>query len=96
MNVAYYNLNLMLLYILRSDDVEQVRHNATQIWKGYIDNTPRCVKRGLRYLFTSLSTIITIKALHNTAISTIKNFCEKYGDSHIKEVLYIIDAILLE
>jgi len=43
-----YVQNLMQLYILRSDDAEQVRINATQIWKAYIDNTPRWVKRGLR------------------------------------------------
>ncbi len=81
----------MLLYILRQDSVEQVRHNATQIWKGYIDNTPKSVKRGLIYMIRSLAHIINLPALNQTAENTIENFCLKYGESHLQEVLNIID-----
>jgi hypothetical protein len=40
---------------MRQDDAEMVRNNATNIWKGYIDNTPREVKTGLRYLVRALT-----------------------------------------
>lgn len=53
-----YIENLMLIYSMRQDEAEDVRKNATQIWKDYIDNTPRWVKRGLRHLVTVLCKII--------------------------------------
>jgi hypothetical protein len=65
----------MLLYIMRQDDAEMVRNNATNIWKSYIDNTPREVKTGLRYLVRALTSIMSKPRLHVVGINTIINFC---------------------
>lgn len=70
-NYELYIQNLMLLYILRHDDAEQIRMNATNIWKQYIDNTPRLVKRGLRHLIRILSDIMTRQGLHTIGVTSI-------------------------
>jgi hypothetical protein len=95
-NIELYVQNLMLLYILRCDDAEQVRMNATQIWKSYIDNTPRWVKRGLRHLIRLLADMMTRPGLPTIGVSAIQNFCQKYGESHLSEVLNHLDVILTE
>lgn len=37
----------MGIYILRNDEMDVVRRTATDVWKNYIENTPRTLKKAL-------------------------------------------------
>ncbi|EGR27417.1 hypothetical protein IMG5_195990 [Ichthyophthirius multifiliis] len=85
--------NFMSIYILRADEMEQIRLQCAQIWKNFVSNTPRTLKLGLPILMQKLIYAITkggvVQAIARTAIS---NFCQKYGESFFQNV---VDSLTL-
>ena len=72
----------MAVYILRADVVEQVRFTASQVWKTYIENTPRTLKRALGYLIKKyVQMIVRDQPLNEIAQQSIRNFSSKYGET---------------
>lgn len=66
----------MAVYILRADEMEQVRLQSTTVWKNFVDNTPKTLKYGLGILFNRLITaIIRSKPVDTIARTAISNFC---------------------
>ena len=77
----------MLLYILRFDPIDQIKVNATQIWKTYVDNTPKTIKKAFKYLLHKIIQIVKIEELSDVSNAIIENFCQKYGEDLFKEVI---------
>ena len=77
----YYNA-FMGIYILRFEEIDIIKRTATEMWKQFIANTPRTIKKGLNILIENLQNVIT-RELHisRIAINCIKNFCQRYGET---------------
>lgn len=86
--MTLFYINYMSIYILRSDELEQIRNNATNIWKTYIENTPRTLKQAMPMLNDRLIfAIIRDDPIDQIAKMSIKNFCSKYGESFFPQFL---------
>ncbi|KAL4445680.1 hypothetical protein ABPG74_006231 [Tetrahymena malaccensis] len=85
----------MAVYILRADEMEQVRLQSTQVWKNFVDNTPKTLKYGLSILFRILITaIVRPPPVENIAKTAICNFCQKYGESFFTQVLKVFQDMM--
>jgi len=49
----YYNA-FMGIYILRFEEIDIIKRTATEMWKQFIANTPRTIKKGLNILIENL------------------------------------------
>lgn len=68
--------NFMAVYILRADEMEHIRLQSSQVWKTFVDNTPRTLKLGLKILFSKLiSAISRGKPVETIAKTAVFNFC---------------------
>jgi hypothetical protein len=45
----------MNIYILRTDEMEQIRLSATNVWRINVENAPRTLKSALPILFDKLT-----------------------------------------
>ena len=77
----YYNA-FMGIYILRFEEIDIIKRTATEMWKQFIANTPRTIKKGLNILIENLQNVITREThISRIAINCIKNFCQRYGET---------------
>ncbi|CAD8203588.1 unnamed protein product [Paramecium pentaurelia] len=93
-NIDLYYLNLMTLYTMQQDVVDIVRQNAVAIWKEFIDNTPKTLRKGLKQYVIQLCNIMSRDRVVQNGINTIRNFCEKYEETQISEAFNHIGYVL--
>ena len=84
---------LALFHILKYDTFENVRTQANNAWKLFIDNTPKELKRLIPFLMDTLIDIITVDGdLGEIAKICLTAFIPKYADQILKEVFTHISA----
>ncbi|CAD8121429.1 unnamed protein product [Paramecium sonneborni] len=93
-NIDLYYLNLMTLYTMQQDVADVVRQNAVAIWKEFIDNTPKTLKKGLKQYVIQLCNIMSRDGVVQNGINSIRNFCEKYGETQMSEAFNHIGFVL--
>lgn len=82
----------MGIYILRYDDVDQIRHTATNIWKNFIDNTPKTLKNALEIFMDKLCNGINLEQeIVEITIRAIKEFSSKYGESFYPQIIDVVE-----
>jgi len=78
-----------ILYIIKNDPVNQVKITATNIWKTFIENTPKTLKvifNDITKCFIEL--LISGSDYHNNLCDVaLKEFIGKYGDVFLTDIL---------
>lgn len=79
----------MGVYIMRFDEMDQIRNCATNIWKVFIENTPKTMKMALNYFLDKLceSIINSNKDISNTTTRCLREFSVKYGESFYPQIM---------
>ncbi|CAD8213344.1 unnamed protein product [Paramecium octaurelia] len=93
-NIDLYYLNLMTLYTMQQDVTDVVRQNAVATWMEYVDNTPKTLKSGLKQYVIQLCNIMSRESVVQNGINTIRNFCEKYGETQMTEAFRHLGYVL--
>lgn len=83
-----------ILYLTKNDPIGEVRISATNTWKVFVDNTPKCLKQIFHDLTKCLIELLISGTDYHKEISDIgiKEFIGKYGDMFLTDVLYQING----
>mmetsp|Transcript_34234 Transcript_34234/g.30963 ORF Transcript_34234/g.30963 Transcript_34234/m.30963 type:complete len:317 (+) Transcript_34234:368-1318(+) len=74
------------IYILKFDDIEVVKNNATQIWKTFVDNTPKTLKTILTQLLDKILSLLQHPVTQHLGLNTIREFASKYMEPFYRDI----------
>ena len=85
---------LSSIYILRHDSVEAIRSVANQLWKNFVENTPKKLKIMLGTLIRTLvDLMIYSEELESICRNCLSQFAGKYGESLSGEIFDVLANI---